>query len=176
MVWSSYFWLGALMTRVTGLSTTPWSMAQNHLSPWEDDCDLGPAPPNPLPFPAGPWLKSSWECPRFFWHHQTASSGKHAPVINLNTRAERRTRKKRRRKRRGTQRLPSGYILESREVILRSNKQLLAAKLQNMLAANSPSVLWRLIWSHEKRILKKILQWLKFLMFWKHVFKQYTNK
>lgn len=40
MVWSSYFWLGALMTRVTGLSTTPWSMAQNHLSPQENKCDL----------------------------------------------------------------------------------------------------------------------------------------
>lgn len=29
MVWSSYFWLGALMTRVTGLSTVPWSMFHN---------------------------------------------------------------------------------------------------------------------------------------------------
>ena len=27
MVWSSYFWLGALMTRVTGLSSAPESMA-----------------------------------------------------------------------------------------------------------------------------------------------------
>lgn len=27
MVWSSYFWLGALMTKVTGLSTAPESMA-----------------------------------------------------------------------------------------------------------------------------------------------------
>lgn len=29
MVWSSYFWLGALMTRVTGLSSVPWSMVHN---------------------------------------------------------------------------------------------------------------------------------------------------
>lgn len=89
-----------------------------------------PVPPPPL---AGHWLQSSWECRRFFRHHQTASTGKHVPVINLHTGAARG-------RSRGTQRLPLSYILECREVIFRPYQQLLPAKLQNLLAANSLSL------------------------------------